>query len=63
MTTEWTDADFAAAADAVARTACWYCKRTGVDLESCCEHHPDQLVCANRLDCRDYLLAQLRDQD
>ena len=41
------------------RAACWYCDRTGLPLESCCEHHPDDLVCADRADCKDFALAQL----
>lgn len=36
---------------------CFYCERTGEPLEACCDKHPDDLVCVNRADCRDFVLA------
>jgi len=41
------------------RVACWYCERTGQQLEPCCEHHPRDLVCADRADCKDFMMSQL----
>lgn len=42
---------------------CFYCGRSGdrplEPLEPCCERHADDLVCADRAGCRDYLLAAL----
>ncbi len=41
------------------RAACWYCDRTGLPLEPCCDHRSGNLVCADRAECSDFVLAQL----
>jgi hypothetical protein len=43
----------------VERRACWYCDRTGLPLEPCCGHHQGELVCADRAECKDFMLGQL----
>jgi hypothetical protein len=39
---------------------CFYCDRDGQVLEVCCDRHPDDLVCADRAGCRDFILAALK---
>ena len=47
--------------------SCSYCHRTGRQLAPCCElpdhQGQDHMVCADVVDCRDFLLAQLQEQD
>ncbi len=44
---------------ALTPAACFYCERAGQPLVPCCVWHPDDLVCADRTGCRDFMLAQL----
>jgi hypothetical protein len=44
-----------------AERPCYYCERRGEPLAPCCASHPDDLVCADRTGCRDFLLTQLAD--
>jgi hypothetical protein len=43
-----------------ARGTCENCGRSGQLLEPCCRHHPDIMVCAGRVGCREYMLATCR---
>jgi hypothetical protein len=42
---------------------CHYCGRAGQPLKLCCDRHPDDLVCEDVAGCRDFLLAQLQEQN